>query len=235
MDKLKSLMFSWKGAVIAAVVVLGLISSACGGSKGEKVVNKDGETVEINYYSPSAYIDAVNANDFGLAHKVLDKLYARYLQEYNEKNGVFWNDSDEKYWAGASHIYKAEMMWLLPQNDEEANTRMVYTLQSMNAIGEKPSVARQYRNHEYSKVECYVDFVNKYNALCSDILDISIANGNEDMANRIVKLFKENYARSDGKDAEDFTIHTYTPDRGEIEAAKAKLAEAKADGSFEQE
>lgn len=233
MDKLKSFMLSWKGAVVVVFVVLGAISNACGGSKGEKVVNKDGETVEINYYHPSAYIDAVNNQDFELAHKVLDKLYARYLNAYNDR-ASFLYDQDEDYWSGAKHVYKGEMMWLLPQNDQEANKRMIFTLQNMNIIGDKPSTSREYDGYaNIRQMTCYIDFITKYNSLCSDILDISIANGNEDMANRIVKLFKENFTPHEGKNSQNNTIYTYTLDRGEIEAAKAKLAEAKADGSFE--
>lgn len=227
MKQFKKSMLSWRSIVCLFVAIL---ASACGGSDktGETFTTKDGATVELNIKDPSAYIDAVNNQDFALAHQVLDKLYAKYLYKYGKDKYFSISHEDEKYWTAASHIYKAEMMWLLPQNDEDANKRVVFTLQNMNVIGEKPSTSRKYRGSQNYGPRAYMEFVQKYNALCSDILDISITNGNEEMARQIVRLFKDSYVPT--KDEDDNV--TYAIDSEERTAAEAKLQEAIAAGLF---
>lgn len=191
-DKLKSFLLSWKGIVLL-LVLCGAVSACGGGSKGKKTTDKEGKEVTINVNDPSAYMDAVKANDYTLAHEVLDELYSRYLYAYNSEsyNLEKWS---KKYWSAADYIYKAEMQWLLPQNDPEANRRLLYTLDSMTPIGKEPISDTTYGYTDCkNEYEPYADFVDHYNKLCYEIVRVAAHNDNLDMANQVVKMFKEDY------------------------------------------
>lgn len=174
---LKKIMYSCLG--IFSIIFI--TSCSCGGPKKH---TKDGK-LNPDYYNfnhPQAYIDAVNENDFEFAHKVLDHLYARYLKD---------NFRGEEYWKAAQHVYKAEMQWLIPQNDKEANKRLIFTLDNMNAPGKEPVPDVKY-DSTYGFYQ-YVDFVNEYNKLCLEIIRVAVHNNNFEMADAIVPIIKTSY------------------------------------------
>ena len=81
------------------------------------------------------YVAAIRDNDFELAHEILDDLYVDLIKS-NSNNSLNADKYSERYWAAADHIYKAEMNYLLSENDPEANKRMIYTLANMNIVGD---------------------------------------------------------------------------------------------------
>lgn len=174
---LKKILYSCLG-IFATVF---MASCSCGGPKQH---TKDGK-LNPDYYNlsdPKAYIDAVNENDFDFAHKVLDHLYARYLKD---------NFNREDYWKAAQHVYKAEMQWLIPQNDKEANKRLIFTLDNMNAPGKEPVPDVQYDStDDFYK---YVDFVGEYNKLCLEMIKIAVHNDNLELAEQLQHLIKTDY------------------------------------------
>ncbi len=206
------------------VCLLAAMAVSCGGGS-------DSKEKEVNWRKPTAYIEAINANDYTTAHEVLDKLYANYYLKYCEED-VFHADEVAAYWDAAKYIYKAEMQYLLPMNDADANRRLVFTLQSMNAPRQKPNEAQEYSVGKYQKTDAYMKFCDNYNRLCDEILEISITSGTEDMANQIVKLYKDEYIPSQPNRSTHAVI-SYTVDKGSKQRAKERLAEAKAEGSFE--
>lgn len=178
-NNLKKIIYSCLG-IFAAIFIA---SCSCGGPKQH---TKDGKLNPdyYNFNNPQSYIDAVNENDFDFAHKVLNHLYARYLKD---------SFRGEEYWKAAQHVYKAEMQWLIPQNDPEANKRLIFTLDNMNPIGTEPVPDTKYDN-DYD-ADKYVDFADEYNKLCLEIIRVAVHNNNFEMAEAIVPIIKTSYTK----------------------------------------
>lgn len=179
--------------IIFITVLSVLIMTACGSDK--------------NYDHPDAYLEAIDNNDFEEAHKVLTHLYGKYIDAYN-KDSYNLDRASQAYWSAADHIYKAEMQWLLPQRDPEANRRLIYTLDDMNPVGMEPVVGKMYGYRQMKQAEVYVDFVNHYNRLCMEMLRIAIHNDNREMADKLVMMFKKSYIRKESGSEYYFTAET---------------------------
>lgn len=143
--------------------------------------------------SPKAYISAVNDNDFEKAHKILDNLYARYLQYPDGETTA------QRYWTAAEYIYKAEMQWLLPQHDAEADRRLIYTLDAFNPVGLEPVGNYVYRltehNNKYNQFGGYCRFAEEYNKLCIELIRISLRNDNLPLAELTLSTMKNCYIK----------------------------------------
>ena len=211
-------LFSITSCILLAMVMM--LQSCGGSSNGNTMKDKEGNNVSVNYRDPKAYINAVNQQDFTLAHNVLDELYADYLDAYN-KSKFFTFDEDQKYWTAANHIYNAEMDYLLPQNDEAASKRAVFTLVQMNTIGDEPISGHSYSGYDdhMGRYKTYVNFVSEYNRLCLKIIELAMFYENEDVANTIAKKIKTGYTL-ERKDHN----YTWTANNADKERAKALLA-----------
>lgn len=162
--------------------------------------------------SPKAYIEAVNDNDFKKAHEILDNLYAGYLQYPNSES------SAQRYWTAAEYIYKAEMQWLLPQHDTEADRRLIYTLDAFNPVGTEPVGNYAYglteHNGKYEQFASYGRFAEEYNKLCIELIRISLRNDNLPLAELTLKTMKNCYIKENVDDT-----YTYVPDNSQRERA----------------
>lgn len=149
--------------------------------------------------APKEYIEAINDNDFEKAHKILDNLYANYLQNPNSTG------SSQKYWTAAEYVYKAEMQWLLPQHDEEADKRLIYTLDSFNPVGLEPVGDYPYDYSEYnaknSQFDAYCRFAEEYNKLCIELIKIALRNENVSLAQLTFNTMKNCYIKEYNKGA----------------------------------
>lgn len=164
---------------------------------------------------PSAYLDAIEENDFETAHKVLLHLYGNYLNAYN-KDSYTKDVKSQAYWTAAEHIYKAEMQWLLPQNDVDANRRLIYTLDDMNPIGEEPLAGNPYGYIEMKKKRSYMEFAEHYNKICLEMVKIAVHNGNQEMAKQLLSMFKNGYTISKSEDN-----YIFTPNNADLQRAQA--------------
>ena len=170
--------------------------------------------------SAKEYIDAVNKEDYQKAHEILDNLYANYLENPDgEKNA-------KKYWTAADYIYKAEMQWLLPQNDPEADRRLIYTLDSMNPPGVEPLSNYRYglseHNKQYKKFSAYCTFAEEFNKLCIELIKISLRNENVQMAELTLKSMKTCYTKQNEGD-----VYIYEPNTRDKDAAKELIQQYK--------
>jgi hypothetical protein len=192
---------------------------SCSSSGGTVVKDKDGKEVTVYIGDPKSYVDAVKDQDFVLAHNILDELYAEYLAEYN-KSKHFSMHYDQKFWTAANYIYNAEMDYLLPQNDAEANRRVVFTLVQINPIGDEPIDGHTYSGYDdnMGRYDAYVNFVAEYNKLCSKIIELALFYHNSDVATQVLKEIKVGYTCN----RDDDSNYTWTSNTVDKERA-AKL------------
>lgn len=184
--------------IIIIILAIGAIMDQCSCSHDEN--------------SPKEYINAVNDNDFEKAHKILDNLYANYLQYPNNET------SGQRYWTAAEYIYKAEMQWLLPQHDSEADRRMIYTLDAFNPVGLEPVGNYNYglpeHNKKYRQFNSYCRFAEEYNKLCIELIKISLRNENLSLAELTFSTMKNCYIKEYGKES-----YIYVPNNSDKERA----------------
>lgn len=190
-------MNKWIGIIIC-IIVVGTIINICS-------CNPDSN-------SPKEYIEAVNNNDYKKAHQILDNLYADYLQYPDGET------SAQKYWTAAQYIYKAEMQWLLPQHDTEADRRLIYTLDAFNPVGLEPVGNYTYglseHNNKYKQFRGYCRFAEEYNKLCIELIKISLRNDNLSLAELTFSTMKNCYIRENY----DYT-YEYVPNNSDRERA----------------
>ena len=185
--------------LIVAIIAMGavMVHSSCGHDEN----------------SPKEYISAVNDNDFEKAHGILDNLYATYLQYPDGET------SAQRYWTAAEYIYKAEMQWLLPQHDSEADRRLIYTLDAFNPVGLEPVGNYAYglseHNNKYKQFNGYCRFAEEYNKLCIELIKISLRNDNLSLAELTLSTMKNCYL----KEHEDNT-YTYVLNNSDKERAE---------------
>ena len=185
--------------IIVGVIAIGAILDQCSCSHDQN--------------SPKNYINAVNDNDFDKAHEILDNLYATYLQYPDGET------SAQRYWTAAEYIYKAEMQWLLPQHDIEADRRLIYTLDAFNPVGLEPVGNYAYglseHNSKYQQFSGYCRFAEEYNKLCIELIKISLRNENLPLAELTLSTMKNCYIK-ENKD----NTYTYVPNDSDKERAK---------------
>ena len=201
-------------AMLAALAVVG--STAC--SHGDK--KRD-------------YVAAVKENNFELAHIILDELYTDLI---NNNNQDLYHASDkyaERYWAAADHIYKAEMQYLLAENDPEANKRMLYTLANMNIVGDVVQDGEIITANQIHRCENYSTFTKRYNRICDEILKIAIFYKNQEIAQEIIKLYKEDntFTHEWANETNKYIAHI-TNAWSSRDRAKQRLQEAINNGEF---
>ena len=183
--------------VIVAIIAIGAFMEQCSSGHNEN--------------TPTEYINAVNDNDFEKAHKILDNLYARYLQYPNREGAA------KKYWTAAEYIYKAEMQWLLPQHDSEADRRLIYTLDAFNPVGLEPVGNYNYglteHNIKYEEFRAYCRFAEEYNKLCTELIKISLRNENLSLAELTYSTMKNGYIKENKNDTYIYVPNNSDKDR----------------------
>ncbi len=150
----------------------------------------------------TSYVEAVSTNDFRTAHEILDNLLSDAISD-NAQGYYNSDESLEKFWAAADHIYKAEMMYLIEMKDMDANKRLINSLALMNIIGDKPSHKMSAYGGSLTKYDNYQIFVTRFNRLCDEILSISILYNNKEMAKQILLLYKEDCSPHYKKDGDE--------------------------------
>ena len=216
---MNNLVDTFKG--LAAIVILlasvSIIGVAC--SHGNN--KNDGD-----------YVAAIRENNFELAHEILDDLYVDLIRS-NSNNSFDADKYSERYWAAADHIYKAEMNYLLSENDPEANRRMIYTLANMNIVGDVVKDGEHISYNQIHRCENYSTFTKRYNRICDEILKIAIFYKNQDMAEQIIKLYKQdNDFEHEWLNETDKYVAHITNSWSSRDAAQNKLQEAIDNGEF---
>lgn len=183
--------------IIVGIIAIGAIMDQCSCSNDKN--------------SPKEYIESVNNNDYKKAHQILDNLYANYLQYPDGET------SAQKYWTAAEYIYKAEMQWLLPQHDTEADRRLIYTLDAFNPVGLEPVGNYNYglseHNNKYKQFSSYCRFAEEYNKLCIELIKISLRNDNLTLAELTLNTMKNCYIKERDNDTYKYVLNNTDKER----------------------
>ena len=210
------------------VAIFGLvISTLCGcGEKKMTVKGADGTEYE-------SYQEACRDGDFEAAHKFLDVLYDKYVEGYGEAHAYDSyqvRDVREKYHAALNAIFKKEMMFLAGDGSEQAADKVVYLLTEIPEEGSPHTDGRH--RWGYIREDCddakehvtYCKWVTNYNSLCTQILDLAISQDNQYLAQKVIKMYKQNVENvKDPNDDNYYNVsHTWT----DKDKAVAKCKEA---------
>ena len=157
-----------------------------------------------------SYREACRAGDYDVAHKFVDKM--------KEEGKVYYEINEAE-----DYIFNYEVNTLISQNSKEANDRVVYLLNEFTIIGERGPIGIDHHDDTPYGKSCA-----RFNKKCNKILDISISLKNQDMAKKIIPLYKEDeILGSNG----NYYIKAYTYDTKE--AAQKKYDEAVKNGAFD--
>lgn len=189
------------------MALLGLVMatlSGCGSKSigSNAIIGENGKEYE-------SYREACRDGDFDAAHKFLDRM----------KEDVEDWASNEKFQEAEDYVFNYEVNALISQNSEEANTRIIYLLNEIPIEGTKQPIGEtSFHGSNYGN-SC-----NRFNIKLNKILELAISTGNQDIAKKILPLYKEDEHR-------DYTSITgYNYDTRD--AAQAKYDEAVANGAF---
>ncbi len=137
---------------------------------------------------------ACTKGDMEMAHAMLDVLHAEYLRELTNCN--LSSDIVSRipecrptYIASRDLVFKNEMM-LMVKNGDAYN--IPYLLLDMPFDLESPNDGEiNYWFASNNKgLSMYVEDVNSFNKKCDDILTLAIVEGNKDVAERVIDLYK---------------------------------------------
>ena len=143
----------------------------CGNnSLGGKAIKGENGTEYENYR------EACRDGDFNAAHKFLDRM----------KEEADDTDSERKVEEAEEYIFNYEVNALISQNSDEANLRVIYLLNEIPIEGTKPSIG-DYKPWGSD----YGTSCNRFNIKLNKILEMAISTKNQDIAQKILPLYKE--------------------------------------------
>lgn len=138
------------------------------------------------------YREACRNMDFEAAHKILDKMM--------EPNDI-WDDflerrvDQEEITAATDYIFNAETLYLISQNTDDTNTRVVYLLSELPIEGRADPEGSKIDFSELSDKNegymAYKSYVNRFNSKCLSILNTAISVGNQEVVEKIIPMIKE--------------------------------------------
>lgn len=218
--------------IISFCCIAVFLLMACGSSspkdKEEKITVTGTDGKEY-----TSYQEACRTGDFEAAHKFLDVLHDNYVDGYgkaHEYDSYQVRDVREKYHAALNAIFKQEMMFLASDGSEHAADKVVYLLTEIPEEGSPHTDGR----HHWGDIreDCddakehvtYCKWVTNYNSLCTQILDLAISQDNQYLAQKVIKMYKQNVENvKDPNDDNYYNVsHTWT----DKDKAVAKCKEA---------
>ena len=200
-----------------------------------------------------SYQQACRAEDFNAAHEFVDVLRDKYNKSLGETVGShsFAGIEDlkiveNKYFSALEYVYNQEIMALYSSGDFQSANRIVYLLNEFPMEGTVPQEglidyyeALDEYSHGQMRV-AYTRSVDCFNRLCNKVLDLAISQGDEEFANKILKLYKMNVKTTPGDhglkvngvvvDGSHGYVQFLNTDR---ELAEKKIEEAKKSGAFQ--
>ena len=146
------------------------------------------------------YREACRNMDFEAAHKILDKMVA-------EDKNIF--DGDKDVIEATDYIFNAESLYLVSQNTSEANTRVIYLLSELPIKGKALPEGMEYEGGGYTS---YMSYVNRFNSKCLSILNTAISVGNQEVAEKVLSMIKEDagsVTKQPSNEYDDPTTHAH--------------------------
>ncbi len=134
------------------------------------------------------YREACRNMDFEAAHKILDKMVAE-----NKGSSLF--GEDKEVIEATDYIFNAESLYLVSQNTSEANTRVVYLLSELpmkgRAMPEGSEISGIDELDGDGGYTAYISSADRYNSKCLAILNTAISVGNQEVAEKILSMIKD--------------------------------------------
>lgn len=192
-----------------------LLVSACGGS--EK--SSDNGT---NY---ATYKEALANNDFEAAHNIIEQVEADYL-----KHGYINTDFKKKYpditskyniEDAKNEIFDKEIRYLAADGSSEACARLPFLFseffkESYTILPEGKNSLLDSHDHPYIK------YASNYNQKLNIVFELAISQGNREMANKVLSMYKPTMDIIDGmlkqhyKKENDWHDYFTAPDGSEL-------------------
>lgn len=175
------------------------------------------------------YREACRNMDFEAAHKILDKMVA-------EKTSIY--DDDKDVIEATDYIFNAESLYLVSQNTSEANTRVIYLLSELPIKGKALPEGMEYEGDDYLDEDggytSYISYVNRFNSKCLSFLNTAISVGNQEVAEKVLSMIKEDAGSVTKQPSNEYDEHTkhvhYTTESKD--KAKKLYEEAVKEGKF---
>lgn len=174
------------------------------------------------------YREACRNMDFEAAHKILDKMVA-------EKTSY---DDDKDVIEATDYIFNAESLYLVSQNTSEANTRVIYLLSELPIKGKALPEGMEYEGDDYLDEDggytSYMSYVNRFNSKCLSILNTAISVGNQEVAEKVLSMIKEDagsVTKQPSNEYDEPTKHVHYTTESK-DKAKKLYEEAVKEGKF---
>lgn len=199
-----------------------------------------------------SYQQACRAEDFNAAYEFVDVLRDKYNKTLGEVAGDRFSDIDDlkiaenKYFSAIEYIYSHEMSFLYSNGDIQSTNRIVYLLNEFPIEGTVPQEGLIGYYEAQDDEACgqmrvaYTRSVDCFNRLCNKALDLAISQGDEEFANKILKLYKMNVKTTPGDHGLEVNGVVVDGDHGYVqfvntdrELAEKKIEEAKKSGTFQ--
>lgn len=185
-------------AKIGFVMTILLGCGGCGNNGNKSVIGVDGKEYD-------SYQSACRNQDFVAAY------------DWIEKNNGSEEDKD--------YVFNAEMLYLTSLGTEEASNRIVFLLAEYRIPGKVPQIEQGYqvKREDYKPYVDYIEGNVRFNTRCNNVLDLAISQGDEKLAKKITKLYKQDilyHMNGNGY----YYVNAFTWDSRD--KAQAKLEEA---------
>ena len=112
-----------------------------------------------------------------------------------ENKGSSLFGEDKEVIEATDYIFNAESLYLVSQNTSEANTRVVYLLSELpmkgRAMPEGSEISGIDELDGDGGYTAYISSANRYNSKCLAILNTAISVGNQEVAEKILSMIKD--------------------------------------------
>jgi len=176
---------------IIGYIVYSCVSSWIDDNNREDMVNK----------LSSEYKEALKTDDFEKAHNVLDEIYTFYNDIAGKPERSEWDGYDrweEKLRPATvlvcdaiKNIYSKEIIYLSSLEEDHWN-RILYLLSEIKSIGKRYDENADISRLDVIYAKSYRDYVEVYNFLCNQCLDLAINNDNKSVAKKILRYYLKN-------------------------------------------
>lgn len=210
---------------IIGYIVYSCVSSWIDDNNREDMVNK----------LSSEYKEALKTDDFEKAHNVLDEIYTFYNDIAGKPEHSMWDgyeSFEEKYRPvsilvcdAIKSIYSKEIIYL-SSLEEDHWERILYLLSEVKSIGNRYDEDASLEPVDEIYARSYRDYVEAYNSLCNQCLDLAINNGNKSAAQKVMRHYLKNIKKVDWYGGIEYS-------ETDINAAQKKYKEAFEEGDLE--
>lgn len=205
----------------------------------------------------TSYITACSNGDYDAAREFVEKMKVQQTNAKANKDYHLEEALKESIQEAEDYIFNEEIQYLASLNDEQANNRLVLIInrqsvegtefQEGTCLGKKinksdlDDYGGQFDHYDDSPAEVrsyrkYISWSENHNSKCNNILNIAISCGNENLAKKIIHMYRKdpelllkNEKKESGNLYYDVYAH-YT--NGSRDAAQKKYDEAVKSGAF---